>query len=393
MEAEGGGESLPSVTSPGAAGADAEQGGFRASCWACGVVVALQVDAGGAPPSTWKCGWCGAVSEPGRKQQHGRARGARRGNPLWAVLAGAGKAVVVVVYALVSAIGFVGVRWVVPVAASSAAGRAVLIVVATMLIGLVLVSYSIVLVADPGRPPKTAPQRSVGLVQRGAFEGLRWCVPCDAPKPVGAHHCRLCACCVIDMDHHCPFVAGCVGAGNLRAFLVFLFWATLGCSYAVVVCLYACAMRWDEVSSHLFSGTDSRRYAAWERMHSKRPVRGGMLGLLDAAWEQLVYVAMWFSKLDTWPPWLLALAFDIFAAGLVAVLVGSLLWSQLSYLREGQTYVDSLQGGATKREGTREDLVSSLRAVFGKGHPLTWAVPRLRPPVGARTPGMEHKAQ
>ncbi|KAL8486044.1 hypothetical protein ACS0TY_022958 [Phlomoides rotata] len=30
---------------------------------------------------------------------------------------------------------------------------------------------------------------------------------CSKPKSPRAHHCRSCGMCILDMDHHCPFVS------------------------------------------------------------------------------------------------------------------------------------------------------------------------------------------
>lgn len=37
------------------------------------------------------------------------------------------------------------------------------------------------------------------------------------------------------MDHHCPYLNNCVGRGNLRHFLLFLFWVTVAMMYAIPV--------------------------------------------------------------------------------------------------------------------------------------------------------------
>lgn len=76
-------------------------------------------------------------------------------------------------------------------------------------------------------------------VPRHAFKDCRLCVPCGGAKPPKAHHCRTCGTCVQSMDHHCPFVNNCVGADNMRHFLLFLGWATAGCAYGVLLALLA----------------------------------------------------------------------------------------------------------------------------------------------------------
>jgi palmitoyltransferase len=56
---------------------------------------------------------------------------------------------------------------------------------------------------------------------------LRFCKKCQARKPDRAHHCSTCRRCVLKMDHHCPWLATCVGLRNQKAFLLFLIYTTL----------------------------------------------------------------------------------------------------------------------------------------------------------------------
>lgn len=62
---------------------------------------------------------------------------------------------------------------------------------------------------------------------------IRFCKKCQARKPDRAHHCSTCRRCVLKMDHHCPWLATCVGLRNYKMFLLFL-------SYTTLLCLYAC---------------------------------------------------------------------------------------------------------------------------------------------------------
>ncbi|UZJ51609.1 hypothetical protein CBS101457_000929 [Exobasidium rhododendri] len=73
-------------------------------------------------------------------------------------------------------------------------------------------------VPEPYRvPPQSAPLNSSNL----------YCYRCKRYKPPRAHHCRHCATCVLKMDHHCPWVGGCVGARNHKYFYHFIQWVTL----------------------------------------------------------------------------------------------------------------------------------------------------------------------
>eukprot|EP00042_Codosiga_hollandica_P026412 m.124754 g.124754 ORF g.124754 m.124754 type:complete len:224 (-) comp52187_c0_seq1:44-715(-) len=60
----------------------------------------------------------------------------------------------------------------------------------------------------------------------------RICEKCNAPKPIRTHHCSTCRKCVLDMDHHCPFIASCVGRNNYRHFFLFVVYCWFATVYA-----------------------------------------------------------------------------------------------------------------------------------------------------------------
>ncbi|KAA0201454.1 hypothetical protein HAZT_HAZT004461 [Hyalella azteca] len=61
---------------------------------------------------------------------------------------------------------------------------------------------------------------------------LRYCPSCKIYKPERSHHCSLCDRCIHQRDHHCFFLGTCVGGYNLCYFVIFCFYACIGCFYS-----------------------------------------------------------------------------------------------------------------------------------------------------------------
>jgi len=56
-----------------------------------------------------------------------------------------------------------------------------------------------------------------------------YCDKCKMSRPLRSHHCRRCGRCVLRLDHHCPWLAACVGFKNYRFFLQLLGYMMLTC--------------------------------------------------------------------------------------------------------------------------------------------------------------------
>ena len=59
------------------------------------------------------------------------------------------------------------------------------------------------------------------------------CNRCLRAKPDRCHHCSQCGSCILKMDHHCPWVANCVGFGNYKYFLNLLFYVSITTLYVL----------------------------------------------------------------------------------------------------------------------------------------------------------------
>lgn len=71
-------------------------------------------------------------------------------------------------------------------------------------------------------------------VERKRYGGVRICQWCYKAKPDRCHHCSQCNRCVLKMDHHCPWVANCIGFYNYKFFMNMLFHCSCTCLLIVL---------------------------------------------------------------------------------------------------------------------------------------------------------------
>eukprot|EP00891_Asterochloris_glomerata_P006631 jgi/Astpho2/6631/Aster-x1386 len=98
--------------------------------------------------------------------------------------------------------------------------------VGAVLLACILSSYTATVARSPGKPQNFLDTYKRGPlhVPEGAYDNCSWCKACSYFKPMEAHHCGTCDMCVQGMDHHCVWMANCIGTGNLRDFVLFLSW-------------------------------------------------------------------------------------------------------------------------------------------------------------------------
>ncbi|KAI9373150.1 hypothetical protein BJX61DRAFT_400622 [Aspergillus egyptiacus] len=93
--------------------------------------------------------------------------------------------------------------------------------------------YIYSMIEDPGYVPKLGSrnqQRAVigELFEEWKFDEENFCIYCMIRRPLRSKHCKRCSRCVAKHDHHCPWIDNCVGANNLRHFVLYILCLEIG---------------------------------------------------------------------------------------------------------------------------------------------------------------------
>ena len=69
-------------------------------------------------------------------------------------------------------------------------------------------------------------------------ENYIFCKFCNKIKFIRSSHCRTCEICILGRDHHCPYIANCVGINNYQYFFNFLIWGIIDIFLVVLFFIY-----------------------------------------------------------------------------------------------------------------------------------------------------------
>eukprot|EP00058_Branchiostoma_floridae_P022527 XP_002608017.1 hypothetical protein BRAFLDRAFT_213468 [Branchiostoma floridae] len=147
----------------------------------------------------------------------------------------------------------------------------------------VLFHYFKALLTSPGKPPSG---------DRLNTEVTTVCKKCISPKPPRTHHCSVCKCCVLKMDHHCPWLNNCVGHYNHRYFFLF-------CVYIFVGCCYVCYSTYDVFLDHFHNSETfvQEPVTMWERAQHNLIIY--LFFLCSGAGAAVGGLSIWHARLIT----------------------------------------------------------------------------------------------
>eukprot|EP00808_Paulinella_micropora_P012380 g35589.t1 len=148
----------------------------------------------------------------------------------------------------------------------------------------------------------------------------KMCETCNLPRPPLSTHCSTCDVCVRCWDHHCNWVANCIGQRNHRSFVCFMIFTP--CFFLCYVSSTALFM-WETWNEHVSSG---------------RPLSAGLLHSSSVV------------PLDAGPASSVAITLLIFsgAMGILALLAGLLVF-RLTY-----KHIKRVAGAQTTKSRLRE---------------------------------------
>ncbi|KAJ3174296.1 hypothetical protein HDU88_000264 [Geranomyces variabilis] len=98
---------------------------------------------------------------------------------------------------------------------------------------------------------------------------VKFCVTCRIWRPPRASHCSVCDRCVSNHDHHCPWMANCVGKNNYKYFYGFICTTSLLAAYVFVFSLVALIRRARENGDGVETGVEGDAIGFWSAVEDK----------------------------------------------------------------------------------------------------------------------------
>ncbi|CAL5212591.1 unnamed protein product [Lathyrus oleraceus] len=313
---------------------------YEITCWGCGLRLLLPSHA-----PVFKCGWCGAITD--QSKQNCDKQGHR-----WRLLRD--RCILTMVFMFMLFLIFGGVWAIYPVIYSFSLFGIFHSIITVALAIATISSFSLSAFRCAGTPPNLV-WGSYPTVGNGDLENYTFCHYCSKPKSPRTHHCRSCGKCILDMDHHCPFIGNCVGASNHRSFIAFLISGLFSTIYISLVSAHAGLHMWPPLTYSIgrIHGT-TNEILAWRIVKETFFAFLRSVLLLSTRGFILVY---------------------LFSASISMMLgLSVLLWQQLRFIYEGETYLSHLSSQAYNGDGKKD--CQNLVRFFGFPYSVQRFLPR-----------------
>ncbi|XP_006754045.1 PREDICTED: palmitoyltransferase ZDHHC13 [Myotis davidii] len=89
---------------------------------------------------------------------------------------------------------------------------------------------------DPGFTKASEEERKTNIItlaETGCLDFRTFCTSCLVRKPLRSLHCPVCKSCVARYDQHCLWTGRCIGFGNHRYYIFFLFFLSVVCNWII----------------------------------------------------------------------------------------------------------------------------------------------------------------
>ena len=103
-----------------------------------------------------------------------------------------------------------------------------------------LILYWISGMIDPGMMKRNfdcygASELPLKIVHKGIYKTTKICSTCNIVRPFRSSHCKDCDNCILRLDHHCPWIGGCIGKRNYIFFYFYLLFLNLNSFFILVI--------------------------------------------------------------------------------------------------------------------------------------------------------------
>ncbi|KAF9560376.1 hypothetical protein EC968_006237 [Mortierella alpina] len=172
----------------------------------------------------------------------------------------------------------------------------------------------------------------------------RWCQFCKTVKPDRCHHCSECNRCVLRMDHHCPWVNGCIGFGNYKYFYLFIFYGSVAALWVAVTMVPLIMQAFQDYELNQepprngSSGSNGSRIRGGSATFDAELIPRMMLAFIDkSSWVGVDVDRLAPRSVDV--QWIVITV----VAFLLALLIVSFTGAHTAYILNNRTTIESLQ--------------------------------------------------